>query len=379
MKLSNLRTPCLTLDQYRLEANIRVMHGRITALGVALRPHAKTAKSAEVMNLVSAGQAGGITVSTLAEADYFFEHGYSDMVYAATVTPAKLDRVAALNRRGADLKLITDDLSVATAIAASGDPHRLLIEVDCGEHRTGVSSDGTTLLAIAEALTAIGGKAKLGGVLTHAGQSYLCRDAAAVADVAETERSAVVGAAERLRAAGHGCPIVSVGSTPTAMYARHLDGVSEARPGVFVFGDLFQAGIGTCGRADIAVGVLASVIAHSRAGDAFMIDAGGLALSKDRSTAELANGDCRYGVVVDPVNGAEFPGVTELQVVNVHQEHGEVKTVDGGALPLERFPVGTLVRVLPNHICMTAAAHECYYITEGGDQVVGVWQRCRGW
>ncbi len=379
MNLSDLQTPCLTLDRSRLEANIRVMHERVAALGVALRPHAKTAKSADVMALVTAGQAGGLTVSTIAEAEYFFEHGYRDMIYAATVVPAKLERVAALNRRGAELKLITDDLAVATAIAASGDPHRVLIEIDCGEHRTGVAADGAELLAIAEALTAAGGKAELVGVLTHAGQSYGCADGAAAADVAETERAIVVGAAERLRAAGHPCPIVSVGSTPTAMHARHLDGVTEMRPGVFAFGDLFQAGIGSCGRDDIAVGVLASVISHGRAGDALMIDAGGLALSKDRSTAGLGDGDCRYGVVVDPLSGVAFSGVAELQVVNVHQEHGEVKAVGGGALPFERFPVGTQVWVLPNHVCMTAAAHDCYYVTEGGAQVVDVWQRCRGW
>ena len=310
MNLSDLATPCLTLDQSRLEANIRVMHGRVAALGVALRPHAKTAKSAEVMRKAVAGQAGGITVSTVAEAEYFFAHGFRDMIYAATVVPAKLDRVAALNRRGADLKLISDDVDVAAAIAAHGEPHRVLIEIDCGEHRTGVAADGAELAAIAEALTASGGAVELAGVLTHAGHSYLCRDGAAAAEVAEAERAAAVAAAERLRAAGHSCLIVSVGSTPTALHARHLDGVSEARPGVFVFGDLFQAGIGSCDRDDIAVGVLATVIAHNRAGDALMIDAGGLALSKDRSTAGLgADGDCGYGVVVDPLSGAALSGV----------------------------------------------------------------------
>ncbi len=380
MKLSDLTTPCLTLDRRRLKANIAAMHQRIDELGVALRPHAKTAKSAEVLRLVTAGQAGGITVSTLAEAEYFFERGFPDMIYAAPVTPAKLDRVAALNRQGADLKIITDDAGVAAAIAAHGGPNRVLIEIDCGEHRTGVAADGPEVMAIAEALTAAAGTAELVGVLTHAGHSYLCRDAVAAAEVAEAERAAAVAAAERLRGAGHACPMVSVGSTPTALHARHLDGVSEARPGVFAFGDLFQAGIGSCQRGDIAVGVLASVIAHNRASEALMIDAGGLALSKDRSTAALGgDGDCRFGVVVDPLSGAGFAELPELQVVNVHQEHGEVKRLDGGPLPFERFPVGALVRVMPNHVCMMAAAHDRYFVGEGGDNVVAVWERCRGW
>ena len=157
---------------------------------------------------------------------------------------------------------------VAREIADHEGTWPVLIEVDCGGRRTGVGSSDTDLLAIAETL---GDQAA--GVLTHAGHSYGCRSPQDIASVAEQERVAAVQAAERLRGAGWPAPMVSVGSTPTAVFASHLTGVSELRPGVYLFGDLFQAAIGACALDDIAVSVLATVV--SRRGERMVLDAGG--------------------------------------------------------------------------------------------------------
>ncbi|MBO0711575.1 MAG: DSD1 family PLP-dependent enzyme, partial [Acetobacteraceae bacterium] len=168
----------------------------------------------------------------------------------------------------------------------------------------------------------------------------------------------------------HDPAVVSVGSSPTALHAGSLGGVTEVRAGVYMFGDLFQAEIGTHGIDDIALTVLASVIGR-RGPSRVLIDAGGLALSKDRST-ERAPRDYGYGLVLDAA-GRRVLG--DAVVVQAYQEHGVVE-LDPSA-PTE-LTIGERLRIAPNHTCMTAAAHDRYYVTEGGE-VVAVWTRVNGW
>ena len=363
MTLDELPTPCLVLDRRVLARNIESMGSVAARLGVALRPHMKTAKSIEVLRmLVPAPEHAAITVSTLAEAEYFAGHGVRDMIYAVGITPQKLDRVAAINAGVADLKVITDEPAVAEAIAAHPGKLRAMVEVDCGEHRGGMAAGDERLVAVASRLGL-----RLAGVMTHAGHSYAGRSEAEMAEIAEMERMAIVGAAERLRAAGMTAPIVSMGSSPTVRHARGLGGVSEVRAGVYMFGDLFQAGIGTHGIADIAMTVLASVVGRRAEEGRFVIDAGGLALSKDRSTG-AGPVDYGFGLVLG-TDGRRLGVVT-----TAYQEHGVV-VADAGV----EVVVGEKVRVVPNHTCMTAAAHERYFVTDGTDEVVGVWGRVNGW
>jgi D-serine deaminase-like pyridoxal phosphate-dependent protein len=370
-------TPALVLDRTRLTANLDRLAARAAALGVQLRPHLKTAKSAEVAALAAArGPLAGFTVSTLKEAEYFSAQGHRDLLYAVTIEPGKFTRAAALLRSGANLLVTCDHPSVATALAAAGEnlgvQFAVLVEIDCGEHRSGIDADSPALLEIATALHR-GPGTRLRGVCTHGGQSYAGRSAAEHAAVAEQERAAVVRAAGRLRAAGLPCEIVSVGSTPTALHAAHLRGVTELRCGVYMFGDLFQAGIGSCGQADIALSVLTAVIGHRPESNVLLIDAGALALSKDLSTQKLpAAQQAGYGLALE-LDGRP----TGLTVASVHQEHGQLT----GPAPIDfaRFPIGTRLRILPNHSCLTAAAHDRYLVVEGGTEIVAEWTRINGW
>ncbi len=367
MRLDDLPTPCLVLDRGIMQRNIAAMAAALARHAVPLRPHMKTAKSMEVARLALAGQPGGITVSTLAEAEYFAGHGISDILYAVGITPQKLDQIAKLNAAGAAVTVITDDPDTAAAIAAHPAPPRALIEIDTGEERGGVGPDDPVLLAIADRL---GGC--LAGVMTHAGHSYAGRSVEDMVRIAAAERAGIVRAAERLRAAGHAAPLVSMGSSPTALHAASLAGVSEVRAGVYMFGDLFQAEIHTHGVADIAVTVLASVIGRRPARNRLLIDAGGLALSKDRST-ETAPLDYGFGLMLD---ARGRPGHGHAIVRHAYQEHGVVETDPSAPADL---PVGAKVRVAPNHVCMTAAAHDRYYVVEGGQEIVAVWTRVNGW
>ena len=368
MRLHDLPTPCLLLDRSILQRNLQTMAGAVARHGVGLRPHMKTAKSVDVARLALDGQPGGITVSTVAEAEYFTGHGLFDMVYAVGITPQKLADIAKLNAAGADVAVITDDPEVAAAIAASPVRVRGLVEVDCGEGRGGLRPDSPELAAVAAALDG-----SMAGVITHAGHSYACRSAEELLAVAERERAGIVLAAERLRRDGFDVPIVSLGSTPTAMHAARLDGVTEVRAGVYMFGDLFQMQVGSHGLDGIALTVLTSVIGRRPAERRLLVDAGGLALSKDRST-QAAPIDYGFGLVLDP---GGFPSLGGAVVRQAYQEHGVVEC--DPAQPFPALPIGGKLRVAPNHACMTAAAHDRYYVVDGTDEVVAVWTRVNGW
>jgi D-serine deaminase-like pyridoxal phosphate-dependent protein len=370
-----LETPRLLLDEGRMLANVERMCRHVHELGVTLRPHVKTAKCIEAARPAMESPRGPITVSTLKEAEHFFGHGVTDILYAVGITPNKLDHVVDLRRRGAKLAIVLDSLEAARLVAAkaraASDPLDVLIEIDCDGHRSGAGSDSPELIDIGRALT--GGGANLAGVMTHAGGSYDCRSAEAIRAMAAQERDAVVSAAGRLREAGLACPIVSMGSTPTATFATDLAGVTEVRAGVFVFFDLVMAGLGACGVNDIALSVLTAVIGHQREKGWTIVDAGWMAMSRDRGTASQA-ADQGYGLVCD-VAGAP---IDDLVMVAANQEHGIVAVRPGAARAAPEFAVGTLLRILPNHACATAAQFDRYHVLRGAE-IAGVWPRLNGW
>jgi len=377
MKLGRLETPCLVLDESRLERNVARMRARLDALGVRLRPHLKTAKSIDVARRVLRAPDDPITVSTLKEAEYFFGHGLHDILYAVGLTPNKLDHVTQLRRRGAQLAVILDNLEAARSVAAHAraaqDRIPVLIEIDCDGHRAGVVPGDPLLLEIGQTLAA--GGCELRGVMTHAGASYNQETLDGIRAMAAQERDAVVDSASALRAAGLPCPVVSVGSTPTATYAEDLTGVTEVRAGVFVFFDLVMAGLGVCAVDDIAISVLASVVGHQRDKGWIIVDAGWMALSRDRGTAKQ-NIDQGYGLACD-ARGRPYP---DLIMADANQEHGILALRAGARAPLPDLPVGTLLRILPNHACATGAQHSAYQVVRGeSDEIQANWPRIGGW
>ena len=314
--LDTLETPCLLLDETRMTRNIERLNGLMAGHGVQLRPHLKTPKSIEVARRVMTRPEGPAAVSTLQEAEQFAAAGVTDLLYAVGVAPAKLGRVLALRRQGIDLTVVVDSIDAAEALAArareEGAAIPALIEIDCDGHRAGVQPGHTDqLLAIARTLHAVD---SLRGVMTHAGESYGCRSVQAIADMAEQERAAAVGCAEAIRAAGLPCPVVSVGSTPTAHFARNLDGVTEVRAGVYVFFDLVMAGLGVCAVDDIAATVLTTVIGHQPDKGWILVDAGWMAMSRDRGTAKQPV-DQLYGLVCD-ADGKVYP---DLRLAETNQ------------------------------------------------------------
>jgi D-serine deaminase-like pyridoxal phosphate-dependent protein len=301
--LATLPTPALILDEARMLRNVTRLRSHLDTLGVALRPHLKTVKSVEAARRLLTGGNGPATVSTLKEAEAFSAAGVRDILYAVGIAPQKLGRVLALRAAGCDLSIVLDSpeqaIAVGEASRRAGDAVPVLIEVDCDGHRSGLLPDDPAMVEIGHIVER--GGAALRGIVTHAGESYGAVGADALAAFAEQERLAAVTAATTLRSAGLPCPVVSVGSTPTAHYARDLTGVTEVRAGVFSLFDLVMAGIGVCSLDDIALSVLTTVIGHQRERGWIIVDAGWMALSRDRGTATQAV-DQGYGVVCD-VNG----------------------------------------------------------------------------
>jgi D-serine deaminase-like pyridoxal phosphate-dependent protein len=378
MTISDLPTPALVLDLDRMDRNLARLKALMAGHGVTLRPHLKTAKSVDAARRIFPDGPGPITVSTLAEAEYFArEGGFTDITYAVGLDPAKAARALALCADGADLKVTLDTALQAHALgeAAAGADRKpaVMIEIDCDGHRGGLVPDDPALLDLARAVAAAG--LTLAGVLTHAGASYDLGDADALAQAAENERAAAVHAAERLRAAGFDCPVVSVGSTPTAHFARDLTGVTEVRAGVFMFFDLVMHGIGVCAIDDIAVSVLTTVIGTKPDKGWILVDAGWMALSRDRGTSRQRV-DQGYGLVCDMAGNA----LGDLIVDQANQEHGIIALRGGSGGTLPDLPVGTRLRILPNHACATGAQHDAYHVVAGGgEQVAAVWPRMRGW
>jgi D-serine deaminase-like pyridoxal phosphate-dependent protein len=373
--LTDLNTPAALVDTERMQRNIARMQTRMSQLNVAFRPHVKTTKCLPIAQAQIDAGASGITVSTLKEAEQFFTAGVRDILYAVGMAAPKLRQAAALLERGCALKIIADSADAASAIAdfssKNGVKFEVWIEIDTDGHRSGVQPQSDDLIEIGRILAQADA---LRGVMTHAGGSYALADELALQAMAEQERSLCVHAAKRLREAGLRCPVVSVGSTPTALNAVQLEGVTEVRAGVYVFFDLVMRNIGVCSEDDIALSVLTTVIGHQSEKGWAIVDAGWMAMSRDRGTQKQRQ-DFGYGQVCD-LQGKPLPGYV---MDSANQEHGIIAR--SGSLDADiahTLPVGTLLRILPNHACATGAQFPEYQAVQG-QQVKAAWPRFYGW
>jgi D-serine deaminase-like pyridoxal phosphate-dependent protein len=247
----------------------------------------------------------------------------------------------------------------------------VFLKVDCGYHRSGVDPARPESRALA-ARMAQSRYIDFRGLLTHAGHAYHCRNADGVLAVARQERDVLVDFAHRLRREGTAVDEISVGSTPTMSVIDNLDGVTEARPGNYVFFDRFQAAIGSCSLEDAALTVLTTVVGHFPRERKLLIDAGGLSFSRDPGPTHM-DPECGYGAFYSQDRSQAFPA---LRLTNISQELGRVEARPG--FDIEALPIGTRLQVIPNHACLTSALYDRYQICRGG-RVVDEWRPVRGW
>ena len=345
----DLDTPCAIVDLGRLERNIATEQARADAAGVALRPHAKTHKSARVAALQQAAGARGLTVGTLGEAEVFADAGFDDLFLAYTVwaSASKAGRVRDLHER-LRLRVGVDSVEGAAALgrAVVGTTHPLdvLIELDSGGHRAGVRPDETVEVARAADRAGL----RTIGVYTHGGHSYAGADA--VATAAADEVTAVSRGADALRAAGFEITVLSVGSTPTASLPA-VAPVTEIRPGTYVYEDRNQVWLGSCAPDDIAFWVATTITSLAVPGQT-VVDAGAKAFARDVNRSAPG-----FGLL------PTLPGV--LRAVNDY--HGFVDPTGP-----DRGRIGQVLAIAPNHVCPVVDHHAETIVVRDG-HVVDTW------
>ncbi|MFD2633300.1 DSD1 family PLP-dependent enzyme [Idiomarina piscisalsi] len=368
--INTLDTPYLLIDEAILKRNIAHLKNRVESLGGHLRPHLKTLRTLEAADYLLADKTRPATVSTLAEAKAYANAGYTDLLYAVGIAPAKLERVAQLRKRGINLHILLDNMAQAKAVSDFAQKHQqdfsVFIEIDSDDHRGGIKPEAPELIDIAQQL----GR-HFTGLMTHAGGSYGCNTADALKAFAKRECDAVRSAKSRLEASNIHCSITSVGSTPTAHYGEDFSDITEVRAGVYTTFDLVMKNIGVCDFSDIAMSVVTTVIGHNKEKGWVLTDSGWMALSRDRGTASQGK-DFGYGQICR-TDGSVLAG---LCINSTSQEHGVIELTE--TYQPEDFPVGSQLRILPNHACATAAMHPLYHIllSDGSHKT---WQRIMGW
>ena len=388
MKLSSsspeINTPAFLVDYAIVQQNCDAMREKARRSGIEFRPHVKTHKTIEIARMqvgdsvgIGVGHrvdnnTGPITVSTLAEAEFFASRGFDDITYAVPISPAKLERAAKLARQIRRLNLLLDSFETLQALqdfhAAQRQVFDVFLKVDCGYHRAGVDPDAPQSVKLAVALansTAV----RFQGLLTHAGHSYHARNRAEILKSAAEETASLTRLRTRIQHEGVGSILRSIGSTPTASIVEDFRDADEVRPGNYVFYDVFQAEIGACTLSQCAVSVLATVIGNYPEHGHFLVDAGALALSKDLGPDHVDR-ECGFGIVCD-LALRRLP----VKLTTLSQEHGKI---EADPKLLAGYPAGTRVRILPNHSCLTAAMYDTYHVIKE-DTISEQWRPVRGW
>lgn len=373
MQLETIKTPSLIVDFERMKRNAERVANRAKELNINLRPHVKTHRCLEIARIQTEKTFGGIMVSTLAEAQFFSANGFSDIIYGVPIEKGKFGEAIEIAKRIEKFAVLTDDAETVKSLndAAKNESAKIdvFLKVDVGAHRCGVEPNAKEAFEIPQKI-ADSSNLNFAGILTHAGQSYGANSPEKLLEVAQQERDLMRNLANELRAKGLEVPNVSIGSTPTFSAIDSLDGVTEFRCGNYIFFDAFQATLGSCSFSDCALTVLAAIVHKNFQHKKIVVDAGAVALSKDRGAVSFDE-NCGYGRVYD-LEGNDL----NLRVGSVSQEHGEISVLNESIF--DKLKVGMRVRILANHSCLTALQHSHYYILDDG-KIVDKWEINRGW
>lgn len=345
--IENLPTPSVLVDLDVLERNVRAMQERARDAGVRLRPHAKTHKSPEVARLQLAAGASGLTLAKTSEAEIFAALGFDDIFIGYPVFGNdKARRLLALSDR-IRLTVGVDSTEGAKSLGevfhAAGRRLPVRLKIDCGYHRVGVPPEKA--VEVARRIADLPGLT-LAGVFTHGGQGYEGRTPEEVAEAGHVEGRVVAESAEAIRAAGLPVEDVSLGSTPTVRSALSERGVTECRPGTYVYNDFSQVQLGSARLEDCAMTVVATIVS-SPAPDRSVCDAGSKTLSSD----PLRPTGPGHGRILG----------RQSRIARLSEEHGVIAVEPG-----EAFRVGERVRILPNHACIVSNLHDRLVAVRGG-------------
>lgn len=361
-----METPHIIIDAGIMSNNINKMAHMAAHAGVKLRPHVKTHKMPSIAHKQVQAGATGITVAKLSEAELMARHGIGDIFIAyPIVSPGKINRLLQLASQ-VQLTAGVDSLEsarmLAEAAARSGQIIRVRLEIDTGMRRTGVLYGDAVNMA---EQIAVMPSLHLNGIYTYRGAMYNGKPTLDLMTAGEDEGRLMAELATRIRERGIAIEDVSVGSTPTAMYAAAVPGVTEIRPGTYVFQDRMQARYGVCIQADWAACVRVTVISRPSS-DLAIIDGGSKTFATDIQPMTGPLGLEGFGQVL---------GWDDILFDRVSEEHGMLKL--GPAAQASGLRAGDILHIVPNHICSTINLHNGVVIRDenGEEQVAPVLAR----
>ncbi|XP_030627611.1 uncharacterized protein zgc:162816 [Chanos chanos] len=364
----DLCTPALIVDLDKVKKNAGEMLERFQKLGVQLRPHMKTHKTLECADIMTGGSRRCIVVSTLAEASFYADHGYDDILYAYPLPFDKVERCAELAERLTLFHILLDNSAALQELKKrplkNSKVWHVWMKLDCDNGRAGVPHSDPSALQLAQDISETAG-VELTGIYAHCGNTYGCKGEEQIKAVAQETTTFTLQFMEKLKLAGIQGPKSSIGSTPSCSHpVPDMAMLSEVHPGNYVFYDVQQSLIGSCRLEDVAVRVLTRVIGHYPHRNQLLVDCGWAGLSHD--------GGGRL-----PTGYAIIEGHPELKLLSMTQEHGRVETISG-QLDFSQFPMGTVLSLMPYHACATAMMHPVYFAHSKG-KIVATWKPIRGW
>jgi D-serine deaminase-like pyridoxal phosphate-dependent protein len=358
VKITDLRTPCVLVDHVRVEQNIDRMQAAADARGVRLRPHAKTHKCPDLARVQMGRGAVGICCAKLGEAEVFADAGIPDIRLPYPIHPVNADRVLKLLER-TRISFIVDHVDVASGwsrvMSAAGRELDVLVKVDVGFHRCGIDPHAPGAAEFVARVAGMPGL-KLRGLLSHAGHAYGAGSESEAAAFAATEAELLGSLAAGARALGVAIEEISVGATPTARFSLQHEGITELRPGNYIYFDRTQVGLGSASWDDCALTVLARVVSRPAA-DRLILDSGSKTLTTD--VARGFGSHPGYGVVLRNLESTAPDDA--LVVERLSEEHATVRVTSGTSA----LKPGDLVRLVPNHSCVVSNLVDAVWLVSG--------------
>ena len=364
MNLDRLERPVLLVDKSKVLRNVDRMARKARVSAVLLRPHFKTHQSADLAEWMRSFGIHKITVSSVDMAEYFGRNGWDDITIAVPVNIHQIPRINEL-AKAIDLNVIIDSEPAAFRLREGITvPLNVLIEIDTGDHRTGISAERTDLILKVAATLSQAPALRFRGLLTHAGHSYETKGARDILRIHESSRASLQDIKRALEEAGYHQLSISVGDTPSCTIVdRFLPPIDEIRPGNFVFYDIQQRSLGVCADEDIAVGVACPIISKNPERKELVIYGGSVHVS--RESLSLPSGRPFFGHIarLDEAQAAWTAPIPGAYLSALSQEHGKVAGPEDFFRQME---IGDTLIILPIHSCITASLYSEYHVLNGG-------------
>lgn len=363
MNINNIDTPALLIEDLKLKHNIKSMQEKCNRFGVRLRPHIKTHKMPKIAKMQIDGGAKGIAVAKLGEAEIFANEGFDDIQIANIIVgQTKIERLFHLKNKVNSLSVCVDSIEGVNQLSQmfndNSEKLNVMIEIDSGLGRSGLK-EKLKILNLVNEIKKLSGLNFI-GLLTHAGQVYSAENFEEVKKISKFEVDFMSELAEYLRRYGIAVNVISIGSTPSANAYESLDGISEIRPGNYVFYDMIQVSLGIANIKQCALSVLSTVISKPT-NDRVIIDAGSKSLHTDKG----AHGNAKIktnGYIVNK----------RASILRLSEEHGFVYH-DG-----EDFKIGEKIRIIPNHACAVCNLFDFAYLVNGNEIIDQIEISARG-